>query len=135
MVAFQVVVECHQLANQKGSSLLVSTRKEAIVIMKYANHKRICSELMSFFGNVRVLDGGVDEYTAVAKTGDHTGTVWSIPNFPCLRGIEDIADSILACHEKKVRAAECTVSCCSCFWPVVNKCWSNSLSMLPCDVH
>jgi hypothetical protein len=59
MVAFRVVVQCHQLAKQKGSSLLVSVRKESITIMKYADHTRICSELISFFGNMRVLDGGV----------------------------------------------------------------------------
>jgi hypothetical protein len=115
MVAFRVVVQCHQLAKLKGSSLLVSTRKEAITIMKYADHTRICSELRSFFGNVRVLDGGVDEYTAAAKTNDHTGTVWCLPNDPFLSSIADTADSILACHEKQVRAAECRVPCYSCF--------------------
>jgi hypothetical protein len=98
------IVQCHQLAKQKGSSLLVSSRNEAINIMKYADHARICSELMSFFGNVRVLDGGVDDYTSTTKTGDHVGTVWSVPNFPSLHGIRDIADSIRACHEKQVRA-------------------------------
>jgi hypothetical protein len=114
MVAFRVVVQCHQLAKQKGSSLLVSIRKESISIMKYADHTRICSELRSFFGNVRVLDGGVDEYRAAAKTNDLSGTVWCIPNDPILSSIADIANSILVCHEKQVRAAECGVPCCSC---------------------
>lgn len=115
MVSFQVVVLCHQLAKQKSSSLLVSSRKEAITIMKYADHNRICKDLMAFFGPVRVLDGGVEDYTDTSKTGDQTGTVWSLPHLPCLRSIADIADSILACHDMKVRCLVrvMPVGCCT----------------------
>jgi hypothetical protein len=107
MSAFQVVVVCHQLSKQKGSDLLVSRMKEAISIMKYADHSRIVSILRGFSGNVRVLDGAVDEYTIVAVqhiyvTGARTGTVWSLPAFPSLRNIEDIANFILACYKVEV---------------------------------
>jgi hypothetical protein len=50
--------------------------------MKYASHDRICRDLYAVFGDVRVLDGGADEYTNVDVTGDQTGTVWSLPEFP-----------------------------------------------------
>jgi hypothetical protein len=62
--------------------------------MKYADHARISSILRGFFGDVKVLDGANREYTDVNVTGD-TGTIWSLPELPSHRSIEDIADSIL----------------------------------------
>jgi hypothetical protein len=111
MSAFQVVVVCHRLSRQKGSALLVSSTKEALSIMKYADHSRICSILHGFFGNVGVLDGAHVEYTDADVTRDHTGTIWSLPETPCLLSIEDITDSILACHKAEVcqRLRACTV--------------------------
>ncbi len=102
MSAFQVVATCHQLSRLKGSDLFVSGKKQAISIMRYADHSRIVSVLRGFFGNVQVVDGSVEEYTDVGVTGDHTGTVWSLPEYPCLLTIEDIADSILACYKVEV---------------------------------
>ena len=103
MPSFVVVVKCHQLAKQKDSTLLVSSKKESLTFMKYSDQHRICCDLRSFFGDVRVLDGGVQCYTDPARTGDQTGTVWSVPDDPCLLNIADVADSILACHKAKVR--------------------------------
>jgi hypothetical protein len=111
MAFFQVEVLCHQLARQKGSKLLVSSKQQAITIMKYADHARISSILRGFFGDVQVLDGAHTEYTDVNVTRDHTGTVWSLPDLPSLRSIEDIADSILACYQVQVchRLCACTL--------------------------
>jgi hypothetical protein len=102
MSAFQVVVVCHRLSRQKGSALLVSSTKEDLSILKYADHSRICSILHGFFGNISVLHGARREYTDAVATGDNTGTIWSLPEEPCLLSIEDIADSILACHKAEV---------------------------------
>lgn len=103
MSCFQVVIMCHTLAKQKSGPLLVSSSRAAINIMKYADHDRICSDLRSFFGDVRLIDGGADEYTDPAVTGDNTGRVWSLPDCPFLRNIDDIADSILQAYRVKVR--------------------------------
>jgi hypothetical protein len=107
MACFQVVVVCHQLVRQKSSPLHVTGSRESFHIMKYAKHDRICSNLRSFFGSARAVDGGRDEYTDAAVTGDQTGTVWSLPESPILRNIEDIADSILAAYDVKVRIVRC----------------------------
>jgi hypothetical protein len=104
IMSFEVTAFCVQLERQKQSPLLVAGRKESISFMKYANHDRIVAQLRKFFGDVGVLDGGVDEYTNPAVTGDQTGTVWSLPDCPPLKSLEDIADSILACHAAMVRA-------------------------------
>jgi hypothetical protein len=102
MSRFEVNVICHELARQKSSDLLVTKAKCAISLMKYAKQERICADLRSFFGGVRVLDGGVESYTDPEATGDHKGTVWKLPDCPCLKSIEDVADSIVAAHELQV---------------------------------
>jgi hypothetical protein len=102
MDSFKVRLVCHHLKKQKCSSLLATSSKEAVTIMKYSDKSRICSTLHGIFGNVRLLDGGLDEYTDAAVTGDQTGTVWSLPDTPDLYTVEDIADSVLDCHSKKV---------------------------------
>jgi hypothetical protein len=96
MTSFQVVVVCHTLVRQKSSCHLVTGTKVALSIMRYANYDRIRSDLRAVFGDVRLVDGGADEYTNVELTEDRTGTVWSLPDCPQLKSIEDVSDSILA---------------------------------------
>jgi hypothetical protein len=108
------VVMCHTLVRQKSSCLLVSDRKIALNIMKYATHARICRDLRDVFGDVRLVDGGADEFTNVEVTGDQTGTVWSLPDCPQLKSIEDVSDSILAAFVAKIRSVASNMNAFGC---------------------
>lgn len=103
MSAFKLVVTCHQLAKQPKSDLLVVDETLAMVVLKYATHDRICTDLGDFFGSVHLVDGGSEEYTDTSTTGDQTGTVFALPRCPSTLGLRDIADSIVAAHTCKVR--------------------------------
>jgi hypothetical protein len=84
----------------KGSAVAVMKQRRTWLAgqaLPRADHAWISSILRGFFEDAKVIDGAHREYTDVNVTGDHTGTIWSLPELPSHRSIEDIADSILAC--------------------------------------
>ena len=101
MSCFKVVVSCHQLAKQPGTSQFVSHRHSTLSIMKYSSHADIVEELELFFGRIRLVDGGEESFTAT--TGDLTCNTFNLPSDVPAQSIKDIAHSIVAAHEKQVR--------------------------------
>lgn len=104
MSTFEIKVTLHQLVNKPGTGLMLIQESEARRATQYSDRDRICRDLVTVFGVDRFVDGGVEEYTGEAATGDSSGRTYQLPACPATIGIDDIADSLMKALEVKVRS-------------------------------